>query len=407
VSATDADSEGVEGRFFVWSHEEFTEVLTHLGEDAELWAAHFGVVPEGNWEGTNVLHEPTPRHRFVEERGLDTVTFGNDRARVASVLLERRNRRVPPGVDDKVLTDWNALAIRGLVRAGVLLGGHDWVAAAAEAAERLHDHLVVDGRLHHVAKDGAVAVPAFLEDHALLALADLELLQATGDLRWFDRALELAERAHADFHDAEEGGWFQTAHDAEALYTRPKETWDNATPAGTSVMIEVCLTLAGLTGDTTWRVRAEDAIRTFQEAARRMPTGYGWFLRQVEALAAGPREVAIVGPDGEEREALRRTATSVPYPGTTVLVADDDHGAALPLLVGRSAHHGTPVAYVCRDLTCDAPTSSVQELRAALDGRSDDLRSPDATADTDAAAPDAADSLGYPTDRTSDRTSDR
>jgi uncharacterized protein len=178
----------------------------------------------------------------------------------------------------------------------------------------------------------------------------------------------LAEEAHARFHDPRDGGWFQTADDAELLYTRPKETWDNATPAGTSVLIEVCLALAGLTGDLTWRSRAEEGLRTFQEAARRMATGYGWFLRQVEALAAGPREIAIVGPAGAARDALARVATAVPRPGTVVLVADDEHADAIPLLRDRRSIDGHPAAYVCRDLVCDTPTTTVQGLAAALGG---------------------------------------
>jgi uncharacterized protein len=368
VSATDADSEGEEGRYFVWSHAELTDVLTAAGEDAALWAAHLGVLPAGNWEGTNVLHEPVPRAVFAAERGLDPVAFEADRERIVALLLAHRAGRVPPGVDDKVLTDWNALAIRGLTRSGVLLDEPVWIEAAATAATWLHERVVVDGRLHHVAKDGQVAVPAFVEDHALLALADLELLQATGDPVWFDRAVALAEEAHARFHDPRDGGWFQTADDAELLYTRPKETWDNATPAGTSVLIEVCLALAGLTGDLTWRSRAEEGLRTFQEAARRMATGYGWFLRQVEALAAGPREIAIVGPAGAARDALARVATAVPRPGTVVLVADDEHADAIPLLRDRRSIDGRPAAYVCRDLVCDTPTTTVQGLAAALGG---------------------------------------
>jgi uncharacterized protein YyaL (SSP411 family) len=202
-----------------------------------------------------------------------------------------------------------------------------------------------------------------------LALADLELFQATGETVWFERALHLATVAHERFHDAAAGGWFQTAHDGEALYLRPKETWDNATPAGTSVMVEVCLTLAGLTGDLDWRDRAEQGIRLFQDGARTMATGYGWLLRQYEALAAEPREVAIIGAPGPSRDALARVAHARPYPGTTVVVADPNHGDAVPLLANRGEVDGQPAAYVCRALACERPVVTPDDLDALLDPR--------------------------------------
>jgi uncharacterized protein len=209
-------------------------------------------------------------------------------------------------------------------------------------------------------------VPAFLEDHALLALADLELFQATGDARWYDRAHALATDAHERFHDARGGGWFQTADDAETLITRPKETWDNATPAGTSVMVEVGLALAGLSGDLDWRDRAVDGLRTLQESARQMATGYGWLLRQLEAVAAGPREVVIVGAPGPARDALARTARRALLPGLVVVVTGADHGDAVPVLAGRGEVGGRPAAYVCRELACERPVTEPDELAALL-----------------------------------------
>jgi uncharacterized protein len=375
VSATDADSEGVEGRYFVWSYEEFVEVVRDAGADPDLWTVFLGVTPAGNWEGTNVLHEPVDRRRFADQHGIDLETFDAVWERVRLALLERRAGRVPPGVDDKVLTSWNALAIRGLVRAGTLLDEHGWVAAATAAATFLHDHVTdAAGALHHVWHRGRLGSPAFLEDVAALALADLELFQATGETVWLDRALALAEDADARFRDEDEGGWFQTAHEAEALFTRPKETWDNATPAGTSVMVEVCLGLAGVTGDQRWRDRAEEGIRLLQDGARRMPTGYGWLLRQLEAVAAGPREIAIVGAPGAARDALVRAAVGRPRPGTVTVVAGPDPDPTVPLLLGRGEVDGAPAAYVCRDLTCERPVTDpgalVRSLSPEHEGRS-------------------------------------
>jgi uncharacterized protein YyaL (SSP411 family) len=370
VSATDADSEGVEGRYFVWSHEELLEVAATVDDDPQLWADYLGVTTGGNWEGTNVLHEPVPRDRFAADRGLDQDDFDERWERVRLALLERRAGRVPPGVDDKVLTSWNAYAIRGLARAGRWLDEHGWIIAATAAATFLHDHLVVSGELFHSWKDGHVGAPAFLEDVAGLALADLELFQATGEVVWFERALALAEDADARFHDDVEGGWFQTAHDAEPLFTRPKDGWDNATPAGTSVMVEVCRLLAGATGDLRWRERAEEGVRLFQDGARRMPTGFGWLLRQTEAMVGGMREVAIVGEPGDARDALLRVANAEVDAGLLVVPAAADHRDAVPLLAGRGPVDGAPAAYVCRDLACERPVTTPDELAALLRDRS-------------------------------------
>jgi uncharacterized protein len=377
VSATDADSEGVEGRYFVWPYDELVRVLESAGHDAQLWTEFLGAVPGGNWEGVNVLHEPVDRVAFARRHDLDPEGFAGRFEVVRRDLLEHRATRVPPGVDDKTLTDWNALTARGLVRAGRLLAEPGWIEAAAACLDRLHathvdpDAPIGEGLLHTsslVAGTRRARIPAFVEDLAGLALADLEVFAATGDGRWYDRALALAEDAHARFHDPDQGGWFQTAKGDDELYTRPKDTWDNATPAGSSVMVEVCLTLAGLSGDLAWRDRAEEGLRAFQTAAGRMPTGYGWLLRQVEAIAAGPREVAIVGPPGPARDALVREATRRPRPGVVVVVASPAHGDRVPLLAHRGEVDGQPAAYVCRELTCERPVVTPGELAALLDG---------------------------------------
>jgi uncharacterized protein len=334
VSATDADSEGVEGRYFVWSYDEVVEVVRGVDADPERWTAFLGVTPAGNWEGTNVLHEPVDRRTFADQHGLAFDDLEDRWERVRLALLERRAGRIPPGVDDKVLTSWNALAIRGLVRAGMLLDEPAWLTAATAAATFLHDHLVdADGTLHHVWHRGRLGSAAFLEDVAALALADLELFGATGETVWLDRAIALAEDADARFRDEDEGGWFQTAHEAEPLFTRPKETWDNATPAGTSVMVEVCLGLAGVTGDHRWRDRAEegrpapaggrsadaDGVRVAAPPAggarRRSPRGRhrrtaGWRARRVATGGSGTATARHAGRGGRARSRHGRAAAA-------------------------------------------------------------------------------------------------
>ncbi len=366
ISAFDADSEGEEGRFYVWPHDELVAVLAELEVDVDRWTRFLGARPGGNWEGVNVLHEPVPRARFADQEGLAPATFEAQWDRVRRHLLAHRARRIPPGVDHKALTDWNALAVRGLVRAGLDLDEPGWIEEAVAVADTLHDTHVVDGRLHHVRTAGRTAIPAFLDDLALLALADLELLQATGEARWYERAVRWATQAHERFHDAEAGGWYQTAHDAEALAFRPKDTFDNAQPSGTAVMIEVCLTLAGLSGDLTWRRHAEQALRLVQPMAAQAPTGAGWALRQFEALAAGPREVVVVGPEGPARHELVRIARSHRTPGTHTLVTGDDHDGTVPVTAGRRSVDGAPAAYVCRELVCERPVTDPAALAEQL-----------------------------------------
>jgi uncharacterized protein YyaL (SSP411 family) len=369
VAAFDADTDGVEGLTHVWTDAELREVVAAAGHDPGRFARFLGVTPGGNWheggEGVTVIHEPVPRDAFAAAEGLDPLEFAASWREVRAALRARRDMRAQPGVDDKVLTDWNALAIVGLVRAGRALGRTDWIAAAVRAAEHLHASAVAttaDGamRARHTA-----GVDGFLEDHVNLALADVELFCATGDARWFARAVALAEAAVARFADPD-GGWFQTPVDGERLIARPKETWDNATPAGTSIMVEVCRRLFALTGEARWWDPAERALRLLADPARRMPTGFGAVLRQLEELAAGSVEVVIVGAPGLARDRLERAALDAHHPSAIVVVAAPDHGDAVPLLAHRTEADGLPAAYVCRAMVCERPVTDPAELSALM-----------------------------------------
>ena len=377
VAAFDADTAGEEGLTYVWTDTELREVVAAAGHDPDRFARFLGVTPAGNWPeggpGANVLHHPVPLAEFAAAEGLDELAFAAAWSEVRAALRVRRDTRPQPGVDDKVLTDWNALAIVGLVRAGRSLGRTDMIAAAARAADALHAAAVAtapDGtvRVRHTA-----GVDGFLEDHAGLALAELELLAATGEGHRFDRALALATAADARFADPA-GGWFQTAADGERLIARPKETWDNATPAGSGVMAEVCRRLYTLTGDREWWDRADLALRALADGARRMPTGYGNVLRQLEEEAAGRVEVVIVGAPGVARDRLEIAALHAHHPGALVLVAPPDHGDRIPLLAHRGEVDARPAAYVCRDMVCERPVTDPDELAALLAAAVAELR---------------------------------
>jgi uncharacterized protein len=369
VAAFDADTDGVEGLTYVWTDAELREVVAAAGHDPDRFARFLGVTPGGNWheggEGVTVIHEPVPRDAFAAAEGIDELEFSAAWHEVRAALRARRDLRPQPGVDDKVLTDWNGLAIVGLVRAGRALGRTDWIEAAARAAEHLHASAVATAADGTVRARHTAGVDGFLEDHVNLALADVELFCATGDGRWFARAVALAEAADARFADAD-GGWFQTAVDGERLIARPKETWDNATPAGTSVMVEVCRRLHALTGEARWWDPAERALRLLADPARRMPTGFGAVLRQLEELASGSVEVVIVGEPGVTRDRLERAALDAHHPSAIVVVAAPDHGDTVPLLAHRSEVDGRPAAYVCRDMVCERPVTDPVELAGLL-----------------------------------------
>ena len=372
-SATDADSEGVEGKFFVWTAAEFDEVVAAAGEDPAPWREFFGVTDAGNWHdphghgplGTSILHEPVSR----DEEDAD---FAGRLERVQAALYDRRETRVHPGLDDKILTSWNALALGALAEAGAALGVDDYVRAAAGCAAFLRTELVADGALRHTWKEGhGATIPAFAEDVAYLAQALLVLYEADGDAGWVTWARALADDAEARFAD-EAGAYFTTAHDAEELLTRPRDLWDNATPAASSVMVDVHLRLAALTGDPRHAELAERTLSLFGPRAEQAPTGYGELLRGLERLLSGPQEVAVVGEVivGEVTDPATRALLAVYRerwrPGSVLAVGRPGAAPDVPLLADRPLVDGRPAAYVCEHFACARPVTSPDDLRALL-----------------------------------------
>ncbi len=350
AAALDADSEGEEGRFYVWAPAQLTEVL---GEDDGAWAAEaLSVTPTGTFEhGASTL-------RLL--RDVD------DDARLADVrrrLLSARDARVRPARDDKVVAAWNGLTIASLVDAGRQLGREDLVVAATRAGTLLADlHLGADGALLRVSRDGVAGRHrGVLEDHGCVASGFLALAGATGEGVWLERARLVVDHALERFR-APDGGFYDTAEDAESLVARPRDPADNASPSGTSAMAQALVTLAGVTGEGRDRDAAEQVLATVAGLARQAPRFTGWSLAVGEALAVGPLEVAVVGPSGAARDALERIARRAP--GVTVVVAEGE--GSIPLLTGRGPVGGEPAAYVCREMVCERPVTEPEELEALL-----------------------------------------
>jgi uncharacterized protein YyaL (SSP411 family) len=358
-SATDADSEGEEGKFFVWTERQIREAL---GGEAEQFARFFGVTPEGNWEGVNVLHVPRPDEDEWE-------ALAGARAK----LYEARARRPPPLRDEKVLASWNGLMISAMAFGGRVLGEARYVEAAARAAGFVLDRMVVDGRLQRSWLGGAAGVPGFLEDHAFLAQGLVDLYEATFDVRWLEAALDLAGRTEALFGDPEGGGWFQTATDHERLLAREKPTHDGAEPSGASVALLVALRLGAFTADDRWRRIAERALRQYAGTLAEQPAALGEMLLALDFATDAPREVVLVWPEGEAApepflSVLRRRF----LPNRALAGATEGEGIArlgrvAPVAAEKVAAGGRPTAYVCERGQCRLPSIAPEKLASQIE----------------------------------------
>ncbi|HKF83651.1 MAG TPA: thioredoxin domain-containing protein [Solirubrobacterales bacterium] len=349
-SALDADSEGEEGRFYVWTSAQIREVL---GEAADPVIEHYGASEEGNFEGSNVLH--------LAHGPENPEPAGLTEARQA--LYEARAQRVRPGLDDKRLASWNALAIAALADAGAVLGREDYLDAARECAEfvltRLRDP---DGRLLRTYKDERAHLDAYLEDHAFLIEALLALHEASFEARWFEAAQALAETMLARFGDAERGGFYSTADDHEELIARRKEVGDHPIPSGNSSAAMALLRLAALTGERRYEAAAEGVFALFAEPAVRHPDAFAHLLRALDFHLSPTKEIALVGDDLGELI----TVVHERYRAHTVLAGGPEGTDQPPLLQGRTTVEGNPSAYVCQNFTCQLPVTNPAELRRQL-----------------------------------------
>ncbi len=376
-SATDADSEGVEGKFFVWLPQEIDAVL---GPDlARVAKAYWGVDRDGNFEGDSILHLARTDEEVAADLGMPVDALQAEVGRARELLYAARGKRVAPGLDDKVLMSWNALAMKALAECGAALGRRDWVDAASKNAGFLLGEMVVNGRLQRSwraqAGQGRAKQNAFLEDHALLVDALLSLYEATFEPRWLAEAVRWADEMVRLFWSASDEAFFDTPHDHETLVIRPRDIFDNATPCGGSAAAVALLRLSVFTGVPEYERKGLSGLGSVAEFMSQSPQGFANWLCALDFHLARRQEVVIVGPpddaatrslaaaarDGYAPNRVFAGSTGAPLDATAP--AD---GTESPLTRGRGLVNGKPAAYVCENYVCQLPVTDAVSLAAQL-----------------------------------------
>jgi len=367
-AAQDADSEGVEGKYFVWTPGEIAAVVGP--DDAPLVCAYYGVTERGNFEGENILHRMIPLAEAARAAGATPERLQAAVERARPLLLAARERRVKPGRDDKILTAWNGLTLRAVADAARVLGRDDY----REVAERSADFLLTklktgDGRLLRTYKDGRAKIDGYLDDYAALADGLLALYALTFEPRLFAEARALADAILARFWDEREGGFYMTSDDGHTeLISRPKELFDNAVPSGNSTAVDVLLRLAALSGDNTYAERAERTLQGLTGIVQRAPSGFGRALAAMEFALSTPTEVAIAGDPGDgATDALLHVVNGAYRPiVVTAVTRPGALEAGIALLEGRDRVDGQAAAYVCERFACRRPVTSPEDLAKEL-----------------------------------------
>ena len=355
LDADSADDHGQlrEGAYYVWNRD---QLRSGLGENDATWAAEvFSVTADGTFEhGASTLQ----------------LHSDNDQLRLADVqqrLRSARDQRSRPGRDDKVVAAWNAWLVDALGHAGMIFSRQDWLAVATDAAEHLWNLHFRDGRLRRTSRDGVVGSAAgILEDYAAFALASVRLAEIHATPTWLTRAEQLLEVIMDQFDDAGRG-FFDTAADAEQLYTRPQDPTDNATPSGLSTTVHALRAIAELTGNERYAARADQAAASAAELVRRAPRFAGWLLADAISQTPTPKpvQVAVVGPDDPARAELALVAHQL-VPAGSVVVAGEPDEPGLALLADRPLINNRPTAYVCRQFVCRLPVTTVEDLKDQL-----------------------------------------
>ncbi len=365
-SAQDADSEGEEGKFFVWTPDEVAALLEP--EDARLFCKFYDVTEGGNFEGKNILHIGQPPKKFCEEEGIGEGDLLALLERGRRKLFFERKKRVRPGLDDKILTSWNGLMIGSMAQAGRITEVGEYLDAARRAADFVLTRMRGERGLLRTHRAGESKLNAYLDDYAFLIVGLVDLYEASFEKRWLDEASALAREMVARFGDDGDGGFFFTSNDHEELIVRKKMSQDGAIPAGNSMAAYGLLRLGKLTGEEGFSSRGREVIRAFGGYLEKAPAAFHMMLVALDFMLDKPVEIAVVGDPAspDTREALR--AVSGAFVPNKVFAFSDGAGEAggVPLLEGKTAVDGAAAVYLCENFTCREPMTDPAAVRAAL-----------------------------------------
>lgn len=367
-SSLDADSEGHEGKFYIWSESELDDLL---GADAAVVKDYWSVSASGNFEGLNILNVADDPARVATRHHVTVSELASVVERARRTLYPVRARRTWPGRDEKILAGWNGLMLRAFCEGARAFNDASMRDAALRNARFLRDTMWRDTRVVRSFKDGHSRDIGFLEDHASVALGFLDVYALTFDASWLEAAVSIAAATVDRFFDAERGLFFDTPRDHEALITRPRDITDNALPSGTSLVAELLQRLAIITGSADYEEKARIIVSSVAESFGRYPNAFGHLLGVADMQLFGATEVTIVGAPGADAFLALSNAVGERYTPSLIVAGGADVATSpFPMLHGRTAVDGEPTAYVCRAYACDAPTTSAELLRAALE-RSD------------------------------------
>ena len=367
-STQDADSEGHEGKFFIWTPREIGEILGE--EEGKVFCRYYDVTAQGNFEGANILNVPRPLEQVARELSLSPGELSRILSEGRQRLFREREKRIKPHRDEKILTGWNGMMGVSFVEASVVLQRADYLEVARRNARFLLKHLCRKGRIFRTHKDGVSKLRGYLDDYANFVEQLLALYQATGEREWLDEAVIYNDAMLEQFWNREQAAFFLTGKEHEKLVTPVRDVYDNATPAGSSVAVFNLLKLAILTGTMEYRSIAETNLESMHLPLTRHPAGFGYLLGAADFYLGPVKEIAVVGdPESGETRRLLEVVHGRFLPNKVVAILDPnatDGAGDLPLLEGKTLVKGRPAAYVCENYTCKAPVTEPSQLELAL-----------------------------------------
>ncbi|MGG1882870.1 thioredoxin domain-containing protein [Bacillus safensis] len=367
-SAIDADSEGKEGQYYVWSKD---EIITHLGEElGALFCEVYHITEEGNFEGENIPHTISTSFEDIKASlSIDDKTLQSKLQEARQILQSVRQQRPAPLVDDKVLTSWNALMIASLAKAGRVFDTEEAILMAKQAMSFLETHLVQHDRLMVRYREGDVKHLGFIEDYAHMLKAYMSLYEATFELDWLEKATAIAENMFELFWDKEKGGFFFSGSDAEALLVREKEVYDGAMPSGNSTALKHLLMLSRLTGRQDWLDTLQQMFQAFYVDVSSYPSGHTAFLQGLLSQYATKREIIILGKNGDpQKEQLLQALQKRFVPFDIILTAETGKELAklAPFTKDYKTIDGKTTVYICENYSCRQPITDIDEVMEQL-----------------------------------------